>query len=144
MIPEDFDRAAAHRKEYAVTHRATVDDVQKALHLIVKAGFDVDAMAPEHIRRGREILEEMMKKHPEMVLENAPEHGYSFRRGDERLMLTWNYEDNTAEIILDKRLPGEPVARIGDSRTFSLSEFAAYVAAGQDPDFQRGPSPAPR
>lgn len=149
MTPEEFNEAARRAQEYQekykVSHRATAADVQKALHLITAvAGFDVDAMAQEYIRKGRESLRKALAEHPGLYEREASQHGFHFRRGEaERLFLSWDYENDTAEITLEQILPGEILARGENTWEFSLSEFAEFVASGQDPVARIEQQPAP-
>jgi hypothetical protein len=148
--PEEFNEAARQAQEYHekynLSHHATADDVQQALHLITAvAGFDVDAMAKEHIRKGHERFNRIMAEHPDIKVGPAPVHEFFFRRGEnEELILSWNYEDNSAEVSLNHILPGEALARRENRWDFSLAEFAEFVASGRDPAARPNQSPAPR
>ena len=135
MAQDDFQGAAGwNSDDYNNSHHATAGDVQNAISLISRAGFEIEAMAYEHARRGRETLEEIFAGiESEGKLLDTPEHAFFFKKGDENLCLSWNYEDNTAEITLDKILPGEAIARVGNSQDFTLQEFAGYLRTRESP-----------
>lgn len=134
MPQDDFQEAAGGNPEYYnSSHRVTADDVQNTIALISRAGFEIDAMAYEHARQGREEFMAAIKGAGlDGSIVDFTEHPFFYRRGDARLYLSWDYEDNTAEITLEKILPGEFLCRAENHQDFSLTEFAAYIHAREN------------
>jgi hypothetical protein len=67
------------------------------------------------------------------LYEDNAEHAFFYRKGDERLCLSWDYKFNTAEVSLEKILPGECLCRSENYWDFSLPEFAAYLRTRENP-----------
>lgn len=117
MAKKDFTRASAYSGD------ATTAEVQQAITMIAKAGFELDAEAYDHVRKGREemkkVEDEIKKTHPDVTFSDAPGHTFFFRKADTHLSLGWDDAAGKAEIYIHDGAIGTA----GETQNYTLKEF---------------------